>query len=129
MRTLELEINWLFYVLALSLIWLGNALFSILDIPSSLLQIVTLILLFFTLSLLVLSLTGKRFLHIDKAGISYNFFGKTHYIHTEHIQAIRLRSLGIVSLPEVYLDDGRIIRFFSWKMNRDELLKAESLVG
>ncbi|CAM3807141.1 MULTISPECIES: hypothetical protein [Pseudoalteromonas] len=128
MRTLELEINWLFYVLALSLIWLGNELFFILDTPSSLLQIVTLTLLFFTLTILILSLTGKRFLHIDKAGVSYNFLGKTHYIHTEHIQAIRLRSLGIVSLPEVYLDDGRIIRFFSWKMNRDELLKAESLV-
>ncbi|ASD68663.1 hypothetical protein [Pseudoalteromonas piscicida] len=128
MRTLELEINWLFYVLALLLIWLGNELFSILDIPSLLLQIVTLILLFFTLTILLLSLTGKRFLHIDKAGISYNFLGKTHYIHTENIQAIRLRSFGIVSLPEVYLYDGRVIRFFSWKMNRDELHKAISLL-
>lgn len=128
MRTLELEINWLFYVLTLSLIWLGNELFSILAIPSSLLQIVTLILLLFTLTTLALSLTGKRFLHIDKAGVSYNFFGKTHYIHAEHIQAIRLRSLGVLSIPEVYLDDGRIIRFFSWKMNGDELLKAENLI-
>ncbi|ODB35477.1 hypothetical protein BB427_17315 [Pseudoalteromonas sp. BMB] len=128
MRTLELEINWHFYVLALSLIWLGNALFSILDIPSSLLQIVTLTLLFFTLSLLVLSLTGKRFLHIDKAGVSYNFFGKTKYIHAEHIKTIKLCSFGILSIPEVHLDDGHMIRFFSWKMNHDELHKAISLL-
>lgn len=128
MRTLELEINWLFYVFALALIWLGNILLSILNIPSPLLQLVTLIPLLLTLAILALSLTGKRFLHIDKAGVSYNFFDKTHYLHAEHIQAIRLRSLGILSVPEVQLDDGRIIRFFSWKMNSDELLKAESLV-
>lgn len=128
MRTLELEINWLFYVFALALIWLGNILLSILNIPSPLLQLVTLIPLLLTLATLALSLTGKRFLHIDKAGVSYNFFDKTHYLHAEHIQAIRLRSLGILSVPEVQLDDGRIIRFFSWKMNSDELLKAESLV-
>ncbi|MCG9761017.1 MULTISPECIES: hypothetical protein [Pseudoalteromonas] len=128
MRTLELEVNWLFYVFTLALIWLSNTLLSILDIPSLLLQLITLIPLLLILATLGLSLTGKRFLHIDKAGVSYNFFDKARYLHAEHIQAIRLRSWSILSIPEVQLDDGRVIRFFSWKMNADELVKAKSLI-
>ncbi|GEK08113.1 hypothetical protein [Pseudoalteromonas peptidolytica] len=128
MRTIELEINWLFYALSLSLIWLGHVVFSTFSIPASMLQIVTMLLLLSVLTTLAFSLTGKRFLHIDKVGVSYSCFGKTHYIHAEHIKSIKLRSFGVLSIPAVYLDNGTVKRFLSWKMTREELNKADTIL-
>ncbi|MEJ6474252.1 hypothetical protein [Pseudoalteromonas piscicida] len=129
MRTLELEVNWLFYALALALVWLCEVLGNAIGVYASLIQGGAVALLIAIVVAFAFSFMGTYFLHIDKAGISYKLLGTTQYIHADHIKKITLLNLGLVNIPVVHLDDGRKIRFFCWKMTQSELSRVGNLVN
>ena len=72
MRTLALEVNWLFYGLIVLFIYLLRVTFQALSPPDGVIQLFTLMALASIGLVLYLSLSDKHFLHFDKAGLAIN---------------------------------------------------------
>ncbi|WP_419149462.1 hypothetical protein [Pseudoalteromonas 'SMAR'] len=72
MRTIVLEVNWLFYGLIVLFIYLLRVTFQALSLPDGVIQLFTLMALASIGLVLYLSLSDKHFLHVDKAGLAIN---------------------------------------------------------
>ena len=129
MRTLALEVNWLFYGLVVLFIYLLRVTFQAFSLPDSVIQLLTFVPLVSTGLVLYLSLSDKRFLHVDKAGVSYKCGFKTRYLHREQISSIKCCSLLLIEIPVVQLTDGKQVYFFSWRIDKQARSKALALLS
>ena len=129
MRTLALEVNWLFYGLIVLFIYLLRVTFQAFSLPDGVIQLLTIVALASTGLVLFLSLSDKRFLHVDKAGVSYKCGFKTRYLHREQIASIKCCSWLLVDIPVVQLTDGKQVYFVSWRIDQQARSKALALLS
>ncbi|MCO7190104.1 MULTISPECIES: hypothetical protein [unclassified Pseudoalteromonas] len=128
MRTIDLDISW-FAVLAtlcgISLCYGMMTLVALNGIASSLMVLALLV-----VALVVVStLTNKRFVHIDKAGICYRTWMKTQYVHADEIVSLERQKLGPLRCLRVVLSNNRKLAFPYWSIDDVELQKAAQLLS
>ncbi|AZZ99865.1 hypothetical protein [Pseudoalteromonas sp. R3] len=128
MRTIDLDISW-FAVLAtlcgISLCYGMMILVALNGLASSLMVLALLV-----VALVVLmTLTNKRFVHIDKAGICYRTWMKTQYVHADEIVSLERQKLGPLRCFKVVLGNNRKLAFPYWSIDDVELQRAARLLS
>ncbi|MCG7536047.1 hypothetical protein [Pseudoalteromonas sp. OOF1S-7] len=128
MRTIDLDISW-FAVLAtvcgISLCYVMMNLVALNSVASSLM-----VLSLASVGLIVLmTLTDKRFVHIDKAGICYRTWVKTQYVHADEIASLELQKLGPLQCLKVVLKNNRRLSFPYWSIDDAELSRAAQVLS
>ncbi|WP_046005823.1 hypothetical protein [Pseudoalteromonas rubra] len=128
MRTIDLDISW-FAVLAtvcgISLCYVMMNFMALNGVASSLM-----VLSLASVGLIVLlTLTNKRFVHIDKAGICYRTWVKIRYVHADEISSLELQKLGPLRCLKVTLKNSRRLSFPYWSIDNDELSRAAQILS
>ena len=129
MKTIDLTVNWIFYSLLISIGAFTYGLSLKLVALSQTLTVISLILFFCIFCSLSLALSNRRYVHIDKAGLSYSLGLNTHYLPTDSIENIRVSSLGIVKVLTVKRYDESSVSFYSWRISEVELEGAKKIIG
>ncbi|NOU51211.1 hypothetical protein HG263_11805 [Pseudoalteromonas sp. JBTF-M23] len=129
MKTVDLSVNWLLYGVFLLLC---GSLFSLVSMLES--RVVTLSVLCYALLVasivpLTLSILNKRFVHIDRAGISYSLGLGTRYILSEDIKHIQRKSFSLLTVLQVELHSGEVKSFYSWTLSEAGFARAEQLLA
>ncbi|CAH9065794.1 hypothetical protein PSECIP111951_03440 [Pseudoalteromonas holothuriae] len=129
MRTVDLSVNWLLYGLYLlgSFGLFGFA--SMLDSGTVTISVMCYALIGASIFSLLLALFDKRFVHIDRAGISYSLGLSTHYIVTEDIEQIQRKRFFILTVLLVKKQSGEVKSFYSWSLSEAGFTKAEQLLA
>ncbi|MCG7564243.1 MULTISPECIES: hypothetical protein [Pseudoalteromonas] len=128
MRTIDLDISW-FAILAtvcgISLCYVMMNLVALHGVASSLVVV--------SLSgvalIVLMTLTDKRFVHIDKAGICYRTWVKTRYVHADEIASLELQKLGPLQCLKVVLHNNRRLSFPYWSIDDADLQKAAQVLS
>ncbi|CAM4058104.1 hypothetical protein [Pseudoalteromonas byunsanensis] len=129
MRTVDLTVNWPLYSVFLTLCFGLFALSSMLEGGTNTLSMLCYALLTITLVPLFLTLSDKRFVHIDKAGVSYSLGLGTYYIHSDDIVRIQRKSFSLLTLIQVQMKTGKVRSFYSWTLSAPDFIRAEQLLA
>ncbi|MCF6436445.1 hypothetical protein [Pseudoalteromonas sp. MMG022] len=129
MRTVDLTVNWRLYGVFLIL---GLGLFTLCSISATgtiTLSVLCYGLLGASLVSIVLALSDKRFVHIDKAGVSYSFGLGTHYIHSEDIISIKRKRVYLLTVVQIQIKAGAMKSFYCWDLSDSDFSRAEQLLA
>ncbi|OHU91811.1 MULTISPECIES: hypothetical protein [Pseudoalteromonas] len=129
MRTVDLAVNWRLYGVFLVL---SLGLFTLSSIPVAgtiTLSVLCYGLLGASLVSLILALSDKRFVHIDKAGVSYSFGFGTHYIHSEDIISIKRKRAYLLTVVQIQIKAGVMKSFYCWDLSDSDFSRAEQLLA
>ncbi|BBN83171.1 hypothetical protein PA25_31560 [Pseudoalteromonas sp. A25] len=129
MRTVDLSVNWLLF--GIFLFACASLFFSVsaLELNAFILSVLCYALLVASLIPLGLALLNKRFVHIDRAGISYSFGCGTRYILTEDIKHIQRKRFLLLTVLQVELQSGEMTFFYSWTVSEAGFARAEQLLA
>ncbi|TMP40699.1 hypothetical protein CWB96_00865 [Pseudoalteromonas citrea] len=129
MKTIDLTVNWMFYstLLLVCIIIYGVSQTS--PLLSNILTISSYLLLAGVLVSLSLAVINRRYVHLDKAGISYSTGLNTQYIPSDAIVDIQLLQIGFIKVLEVQLSDHTKTRFYSWMMSNEELQRTKKIIS
>ncbi|KZN40661.1 hypothetical protein N474_16085 [Pseudoalteromonas luteoviolacea CPMOR-2] len=126
MKTINLRINWFVYSIQILLTALFYILFSSLGVSQVANLIVGASTLFIVTSLLLIQMK-KRYVHIDRAGFSYKYLSKTHYLHHDEIAAIKVTKLLGANILSVELKSKKKVMFLFWSVDIEDIQKAAKL--
>ncbi|WP_440054729.1 hypothetical protein ACSLBF_00690 [Pseudoalteromonas sp. T1lg65] len=129
MKTLDLNVNWLFFVVAFSVVFFVYSVGMSVGVAVTLMKVLAMAGAAFVLLFLILGLTHKRFLHVDRAGVSYRWLGRTRYLAKEDVVKVEQVSLGLVKVPRVHLVDGKCKTFYSWSITDQQQQRASTLLS
>ncbi|KZW99345.1 hypothetical protein JL49_17610 [Pseudoalteromonas luteoviolacea] len=128
MKTINLRINWYIYSIQILLSVLLYILFSNFGISQVAILILGASTLFTVTSLLLIQLK-KRYVHIDRAGFSYKYLTKIHYLHSDEIAALKVIKILGANTISVELKSKKQVWFPFWTVDTDEMQKAAKLFG
>ncbi|MBD1583297.1 hypothetical protein [Pseudoalteromonas sp. S16_S37] len=129
MRTVDLSVNWLLYGLFLLLCVSLFSLKPMFESAAMALSVLCYVLLAASIIPIMLAILDKRFVHIDRAGISYSLGFGTHYILSEDIKHMQRKRFFLLTVLQIELHSGGVKSFYSWTLSDAGFVRAEQLLA
>ncbi|MBQ4862133.1 hypothetical protein J8L98_10585 [Pseudoalteromonas sp. MMG013] len=129
MKTIDLTVNWIFYGVLFLFCFVIYGASQTFPALANILMITSYLLLSGIILLLYLAVVNRRYVHIDKAGLSYSLGLKTEYIPCDTIENIRVTRIMFIKILEISLSNNRKTQFYSWSISAEELERTRSILN
>ncbi|MBQ4844842.1 hypothetical protein [Pseudoalteromonas sp. MMG005] len=129
MKTIDLTVNWIFYGVLFLLCFVIYGASQTFPALANILMITSYLFLLGIILSLYLAVVNRRYVHIDKAGLSYSRGLKTQYIPCDTIANICVTRIMFIKILEISLSNNRKTQFYSWSISTEELARTRSILN